>query len=262
MINNTYEYLSLQRRRALGDLPDMGCAIRVMNLINERIQISHDQKIGLDILDVGCAAGHFYRSFIRRGMNISTYTGIEIDSDMVNSAKDVWSNEIAEGKVSFINENIEQFSGDRKFGYVICVNAFMYFASAETALRKMMSMTQNYLIIRSYFTDANYRIIRAQTNKNHDKSNLDEVNVFDAQGNMLCYDFWNIYSQSYIQSVIIKIDPCAEISWIEDKNVVSSIEEESKLSLHKRGATEIFSGHEISYPFFLPWKYLVISFQN
>ena len=89
---------------------------------------------------------------------------------------------------------------------------------------------------------------------------LNEIDVFDEHGNILCYDFWNIYSYTYIESLITRIDPTARIKWIEDNNVIASIEEESNLGFSKRGATEIFEGHEISYPFFLPWKYLVISY--
>jgi SAM-dependent methyltransferase len=261
MINNTEEYISLQRKRAEGLLPDMGCSIRVTNLVNARTGTNDEQKQELDILDVGCATGHLYRTFIRRGVNISTYTGLEIDRGMVEAANEVWSGEIHKGKMEFINEDIEQFGGDRKFDFVICVNAFMYFASAEKALRKLMNMTLHHLIIRSYFTDFNYRIARAQTKQNHDKARLDEIDVFDAEGRMLCYDFWNMYSHSYIEALVAKIDPNAQIEWVEDENFLASIEEEGKLEVvKKRGATEIFQGQEISYPFFLPWRYLVVSY--
>lgn len=262
MIDNTDEYIFLQKNRALGTLPDMGCAIRVSDLINERVGIKDGEKVEVNILDVGCATGHFYRTFIRQGLGISNYTGLEIDSGMVKAAKEVWSGEVKEGKVGFINEDIEKFYDDRKFDFVICINAFMYFTSIEEVLRKLMRMTRFHLIIRSYFTDSNYRIIRAQTKQNHDKAMLHEIDVFDEQGNMLCYDFWNIYSHTYIESLVKKIDPSARIEWIEDNNIITSIEEEANLGISKRGATEIFGGHEISYPFFLPWKYLVVTYSH
>jgi SAM-dependent methyltransferase len=259
MIENTEAYISLQKKRAIGTLPDMGCAIRVASLINERVGARNGPKREVDVLDVGCATGHFYRTFIRQGMNISRYTGLEIDPSMVKAANEVWINEITEGKMSFINEDIEQFDDDKKFDFVVCVNAFMYFASAKKALKKLMSMARYHLIIRSYFTDSNFRIMRAQTTQNHDKARLDEVDVFDVEGNMLCYDFWNMYSHSYMEALVTDVAPNARIEWVEDKNVIASIEEEEKLKVVKRGATKVFEGHEISYPFFLPWKYLVIS---
>jgi len=261
MIENTEEYIALQRNRAMGALPDMGCAIRVANLIKERVVSNDGRKREVDILDVGCAAGHFYRTFVHQGLEISNYTGLEIDPAMVNVANEVWSSDSHAGKVSFINEDIERFEGGGKFDFVICVNAFMYFSSARKALEKLLRMTESHLIIRGYFTDSNYRIIRAQTKQNHDKARLDESEVFDLQGNMLSFDFWNMYSYSYIESLVEELDPKAKFEWVDDKNVIASIEEEGKLRVSKRGATELFGGHEISYPFFLPWKYLVVSYE-
>ncbi len=244
----------------MGSLPDMGCALRVASLIEEMTVKLNKNQGEVDILDVGCATGHFFHTFLRRGLPISKYVGLEIDQTMLGAAAEVWADEIQQGKVAFINEDIEGFSDEIKFDFVICVNAFMYFASAEKALRNLMKAARYHLIIRSYFTDANYRIVRAQTKQNHEKSHFDEVDVFDEQGNMLCYDFWNMYSHSYIESIVAKINPNAKLEWVEDNNVFSSIEEERNLNLMKRGATELLGGREISYPFFLPWKYLVISF--
>jgi SAM-dependent methyltransferase len=187
---------------------------------------------------------------------------LEIDPAMVNSANEVWSSDSREGNVSFINEDIERFEGSGKFDFVICVNAFMYFSSARKALEKLLRVTGRHLIIRGYFTDSNYRIIRAQTKQNHDKATLDESEVFDSQGNMLCFDFWNMYSYSYIESLVEELAPKAKLQWVEDKNLIASIEEEGKLSVSKRGATELFGGYEVSYPFFLPWKYLIVSYES
>jgi hypothetical protein len=101
--------------------------------------------------------------------------------------------------------------------------------------------------------------MRAQTKANHDKSQFDEIDVFDESGGMLCYDLWNIYSCSYIAALVAKINPRAKLEWIEDGNVRSSMEQERKLNVTKRGATEVLEGHEVSYPFILPWKYLSIT---
>ena len=46
--------------------------------------------------------------------------------------------------------------------------------------------------------------------------------------------------------------------WLEDRNVLESLEQERELSIQKRGATEVLQGQEISYPFILPWKYLAV----
>ena len=259
MITNTDAYVSLMKDRAAGRLPDMGCALRVAELIQQRQADLHADTPAPEILDVGCATGHFYRTFVKQGLCPKKYTGLEIDPGMVNAAREIWATELQKGAVEFINDDLERFPSTRKFDFVICVNAFMYFASAKKALQNLLQATRHHLIVRSYFTDANYRIVRAQTKQNHDKSAVEETDVFDESGNMLCYDFWNVYSFSYIEAVVSRIAPVARVEWVDDRNVLSSLEQERTLQLAKRGATEIWNGQEISYPFILPWKYLCIS---
>jgi SAM-dependent methyltransferase len=243
--------------RAAGKLPDMGCALRVAQVIEEHW--SEPAGRPPSILDVGCATGHFRRTFERRGLPVGRYVGLEIDPAMVRAATTIWGSEIASGKVAFINEDLERFDGDESFDIVICVNAFMYFASAKKALANLLRAARGgRLFVRSYFADDNYRIIRAQTKLNHDKARLSELEVFDDDGNMLSYDYWNIYSRTYIEQLVALLAPTATVAWLEDRNVVESIEQERGLNIKKRGATEVMQGCEVSYPFILPWKYLSV----
>lgn len=217
------------------------------------------RRSGMRLLDVGCATGHFRRTFVGRGLPLARYVGLEIDPAMVRAGSEVWSAEIDSGAVRFVNADLESFESDDTFDVVICVNAFMYFASAKRALRNLLRAARGgYLFVRSYFMDANYRIIRAQTALNHDKSSVSELDVFDDNGDIRCYDFWNIYSQTYIEQLIALLAPGAKVAWLPDKNVLSSLERERELSVKKRGATEVINDHEVSYPFILPWKYLAV----
>lgn len=258
IIHNTSDYISLLRGRAEGRLPDMGCALRVSALIKDVADGPPEAPVPVDILDVGCGAGHFYATFLRQHVPVAKYVGLEIDPGMVDAARDVWAAEVKSGAVEFLNQDLETFAGPDTYDVVICINAFMYFASAATALANLMRVTRRHLIIRSYFADSNYRIVRAQTAQNHDKAPLNEIDVFDDDGNIRCYDFWNIYSYSYIEALVAKIDPRARVVWLDDENLLASVEEERALNVHKRGATEVVAGQEVSYPFILPWKYLWI----
>ena len=258
MINNTADYVSLLRDRAAGSLPDMGSALRVSALI----QAAKRRRFGKDaveILDVGCGAGHYYRTFMRENLAISKYVGLEIDPAMVQAARDVWASELTSGAVDFIVQDLESSDLKDKFDFVICMNAFMYFSSARRALANLLSATRHNLIIRSYFTDSNYRIIRAQTKQNHDKATLDEMDAFDEDGNILCFDFWNIYSYSYIEALVRRLSPHATLEWLEDENPLDSLEQERNLNIQNRGAKRVLEGYEVSYPFILPWKYLSIT---
>jgi SAM-dependent methyltransferase len=259
MIDNTNEYVALMRERAKGALPDMGCALRVTSLIKQILRDRFEGDGVRNVLDVGCAAGHFLRTFTRQNLRFSRYVGLEIDAAMVAAAQEIWAEEIRAGSASFVNRDLERFSPDGQFDFVICINAFMYFASAKRALANLLKATRRHLIVRSYFTDANYRIARAQTRLNHDKSAVDEIDAFDEDGNMRCFDYWNMYSKTYIAALVASIRPGATIQWLEDENVLSSLEEERRLKVSKRGATEVLGGLEVSYPFILPWQYLFVT---
>jgi len=259
MILNTNDYVSLMRDRADGSLPSMGSAIRLAELLSEDISSSGGRTEHVSLLDVGCATGHYLRAFREKEIPLNKYCGIEIDPAMVSVANDIWRNEIDRGEVEIINVDIDQLQMDESFDYVLCMNAFMYFPSAMKTLSKLLSLAKKRVLIRSYFSEANYRIIRPQTQINHDKSSVDEADAFDDDGNIPESDLWNIYSFAYIESLVAKLNCSAKVEWVDDNNRLGSIIEEEHFQLEKRGATQVISGMEVSYPFILPWKYLSIT---
>ena len=99
------------RRRAAGTLPDMGCALRVAQIIKEHWTGLADRPPR--VLDVGCATGHFRRTFDRFGLGVDRYVGLEIDPAMVHAGTEVWREEIAAGSVQFINDDLERFRSAR-----------------------------------------------------------------------------------------------------------------------------------------------------
>ena len=256
MIDNTSEYISIQAKRAEGVLPEMGSSKRVLQIVLERNQ---NFKNNFSVADIGCATGHLYKSFLKRNMNVSKYLGIEIDPNMIAEGIRIWKESILEKKVFFKNSNIEYLNSDEQFNFVICLNAFMYFSNVKKAFEKMLDITGNFLIIRGYFCNQNYRILRPQTIENHDKSKVSELDIYNEDGTIKIYDQWNIYSFSFIEKILNKIDKNLNIEWVEDNNPVETILEEESLNLKKRGATEIYNNMEVSYPFIQPWKYLIIS---
>jgi len=262
MIYNTDSYVALMRARADGSLPDMGSALRLVDILRRHVVTARAHDGHVELLDVGCAAGHFFRTFIRNGIPLTKYWGVEIDPAMIAVALRVWKNEILEGNAGFVNADIMDFTPGQKFDFVICMNAFMYFPSPKAALERMIAATRKRLLIRSYFTDSNYRIIRAQTKSNHNKSEIEEIQAFDDEGNIRKFDLWNIYSFEYIEALVKTICPQARLEWLDDNNMVEAIAAEERLNIHKRGATQIISGYEVSYPFILPWKYLSLELDN
>ena len=254
--SNTSQYIELMKKRALGELPEMGSAKRTLEILLERNLLNSD---GNSIIDIGAATCHYLRTFKNNDIKIENYTGIEEDELMVKAGKEAWSDLINEGQLSINLGLADTFNLKRKFDICICINAFMYFESPYKSLRNMIKHTKNNLLIRGYFSETSYRILRSQTSAHNDRVKISEADSFDKEGNILCYDYWTIYSRDYITNVVKEIDPNASLEWIENKNDFNSIHKEKELNVEKRGATTILENMEISYPIILPWEYLLIS---
>ena len=250
------DYIELMRNRALGALPDMGCAIRISEIIQALKKESGDQSIDR-LIDVGCATGHYFRTFQNMNLPIREYIGVDIDKDMIASAKSVWRENIENGRMRFLQDDIESPNPLDKADILICMNSFMYYKSAKKVLEKFLKSSK-IILIRSLFADSNFRILRGQSNQNNDAVDIDELELFSESGDLKSADFWTIYSFSYIERLVKQINPRADVVWLKDQNKIDSIQAESKLGVVKRGGTQVIGGYEISYPILQPWEILQI----
>jgi SAM-dependent methyltransferase len=252
------EYVELMRKRAAGELPDMGCALRIGEVIKELVSKRHEEGTIDRLLDIGCATGHYYRTFSRMGIHMDEYVGLEIDADMVSAAEDVWQREMMQGKVRFVHDDIESPTALDEADVLVCANSFMYYNSAKRVLAKFLRSAKH-IVIRSYFAEGNYRIIRGQSAQNNDRVNVDELDLFSESGDILVGDFWNIYSFTYIERLVRMLNGGAHVQWLKDENKIESMNAESELGVAKRGGTQVIGGYEISYPLLQPWEILVIT---
>ena len=256
--SNINQYVGLMEQRARGLLPEMGSAIRLCEVMKE---------LGINdapfmLMDIGCATGHYFKSLTSRSLTPTKYIGVDIDPYMIEAARNVWSTELESGTMEFLCGDAEYLPKPAlpTVDHIICMNAFMYFISAEKALEYMISHVRKSIIIRGYFTESSFKIIRSQTSQSHDYSKIGEADSIDREGNFKCFDLWNIYSYGYIESLVSRLSSDRlSVSWIDDKNIQSSISEEEDLGVQKRAGTQLIGGHEVSYPIIQPWKYLVIS---
>jgi SAM-dependent methyltransferase len=247
------DYVELMRQRAAGELPDMGCALR----LGEIIKSISSAPIGR-LIDVGCATGHYYRTFRGMGIEIGEYVGVEIDANMVAAAKTVWRDELATGQMRFVLDDIESPSPLDQCDFLVCANSFMYYRSAKRVLRKFIGAAK-VALIRSYFADSNFRIIRGQSAQNNDRVQIDELELFSEAGDLVSADFWTIYGFTYIKRLVASLNPRANVEWLPDQNKTESIEAEARLGVAKRGGTQVIGGYEISYPLLQPWEILRVT---
>ena len=255
---NINQYVDVMEKRARGILPEMGSAIRLC----EVMMGLGVNKVPFTLMDIGCATGHYYNSFVSRSISPEKYIGLDIDSSMIEVANNVWDRELSSGLMDFQCGNPEDLPrpSSPTVDYIVCMNAFMYFVSAEKALEYMISHAKKSIVIRGYFAENTFKIMRSQTTENHDSSSVKEVDSIDRDGRIVCFDFWNIYSFSYIEGLVSKITSNGfSVEWLDDKNYQGSIKEEEHLGVQKRAGTQLINGYEVSYPIIQPWKYLIIS---
>ena len=258
MILNTKDYLDLMEKRAKGLLPEMGSAQRIAQLIQSFVNHNEYDISHQKIIDIGSATGHYLRSIKNQGLDFHEYMGLDIDQNMIEIGTKVWGNKCGNTTISFFTHNFDDDIDVPESDFSMCMNAFMYFKSPKRAIRKLMSSTNKAIFIRSYFDDSSYRILRPQTIDNHDKSNISTLDAFDINGDIPVFDMWNIYSTKFIEACVNELNPNAKVYWEQDKNLIDSMQEEDKLKLDKRGATTVLNNMEISFPFILPWRYLII----
>ena len=109
--SNLSEYVDLMKKRAMGELPEMGSAKRTVEILLERNLLKEKNN---KIIDIGCATCHYLRTFLNFDVNIDLYTGVEIDPAMVEAAKYAWSNELKNNKLTVFNSDVENFNINKK----------------------------------------------------------------------------------------------------------------------------------------------------
>lgn len=254
-LQNNKEYIKIMLNRANGNLPEMWSSKQTAEILRDKV---FKDSQSYNILDVGGATGHYYRSFFEDP--VKKYTVLEIDENMVNAGIDYWKNTKHSEKIDFINQDFEKINNISILpDIIICINAFMYFSSIKSVLKKFIKFSNKYILIRSYFSENTYRIIRSQSEYNHDSLIISEYENILENGNFQNYDYWNIYSINLVESILKNDFKSVKWEWIE--NMINELELKNEKSLikEKRGSTEVFNNFEISFPFLLPWKYLLIT---
>ena len=137
----------------------------------------------------------------------------------------------------------------------------MYLTNIKNVVEKLSKTEIPFTIVRGYFCETSYRIIRSQDSSYHDQAKLDPISNLDRNGSYKSFDYWNTYSFELIEQLVRANSKTAEITWFDDvkiSNRNNAMTDEEKFGVPKRGGTETYNGMEISFPFIQPWKFLVI----
>ena len=237
---------ALYYKSAIGELGEMESAKAICKIIDPLYEK------GTKVLDVGCGAGHYLRSFKARVDEKMNYTGDDGTEYFVKLAKKAFGKNYKFLKGDIFNLQFKK----NEFDLVICSNVILHLPPPPAkAISELIRGAKKYVVIRTVFGERNYIIkeVRNVSEKNKSvKKSL--LNIFDKEGQPLSYNFFNMYSEQYFRDVIFKIDKNIKIKIVCD-------DDWKPFDNRIKGgdtATRIVDGKQVSGNLILNWKFIIL----
>ncbi len=233
--NHEVELRTYQRAR--GELPEMECAKQLADLV-------HDvYKPGARVLDVGCAAGHFYRSLKNRVDEDIRYTGLDATEEYIRSAREIFEGESPEFLVGDIFELPESIG---TFEVVFCCNLLLHLPDFRVPIRNLLERTERYCFIRTLIGERTLLARYLYEDK------------FDASGAPTNYVHQNTYSFDLLDSYVRSIGDY-DVQLIDDRFDAASINAEYDSHKDAQAAvTRVLGQQQVSGNLIFEWKWLRI----
>ena len=242
------DYLNISINRSKGKLPDMEVAKAFSKMLKKM------KSKNLSILDVGCLTGHFNRTFEKYLNRKFTYTGIDPWKIHIDAANKVWKNsDNTKFKIGWAQKI--PFS-KKLFDVVICSNVLTHIPEIKKPLKEMLRSTKKFLILRTPVHDKSYRIQMVLNSKWFKYTKVKPKDEFDDRGEPRVYEYYDVHSRDYLESVIKKIHPKAKITFLKDTFFLKrNIQNKNEKKLNK---TMIINGQQVSDLLILPHYFVII----
>ncbi len=245
-INNAKVYY----KRATGSSPEMEVSKAMANILKNKVKKDNN------ILDIGCASGHFYRSLKKRIKKKFYYTGVDPYKIFIDKAKSAWKNE---NNVKFKIANIYDLPFKKNnFEISFCSNVFIHLNDVIKPLKEIIRVTKKTVVIRTVLFDVSYKIQCVYNNKWWKDTNVKPEDEFDKNGNPKAFSYFNILSFDYLIRNIKKIHPKAKVKIVKDnyfdkKKISRSIKSEKRPL-----ATKIIGNDQVSGCILQPHYFVII----
>ena len=240
-------------KRATGELPEMECSKAVAAILSGYVKSEES------ILDVGCGAGHYYRSLKNKITVPFRYTGVDPYQILLDKARKAWESET---EVSFRLADIHSLPfEDDSFDYVMCNNVITHIPDIRKPLGELIRVASKRIIIRTPIYDKSYRIQLVYSNDWWPYTDVVPEDEFDENGQPRAFSYFDIHSQEFFTSVIKSHLPNANISYTKDDNFDA---ENLNESANKEGMiqpTRVIDGMQVSGCIILPHHFVEITKQ-
>lgn len=233
-------------KRSKGDLPEKESSKSYAKLLERRKII----KPGDHILDIGCATGHFYRSFRRILPYDFSYTGIDSNFQYLQwggQAYDVSS------KCNFLHGDALNMPFQNSSYDIVIVNLFHFFPRIDEALGEALRVAKRNLIWRTPIGEVNY-IIKTIYDQSFEK-----IGALSPERNDFEHSLYMLYSKDYIKGLVASLG--GKITFIERDIDFGEFDNTVLEEFKHIPATKTVNGLQINGNLILDWHYIGIECQ-
>ena len=234
-------------KRSVGELPEKESSKSYANLLNKKCIY----KKGESYLDIGCATGHFLKSFRRIVDEDFNYTGIDATPHYLQWGAEIFG---LSDNCSFVHcDTLNLPFKDKSFDNVI-VNLFHFFPRVDEALKEVFRVCRGRVIWRTPIGEINYMC------KMIYNDSFQELGVLTPERNDFDHSVYMIYSKPYIKDLIESLG--AEVEFIERDEDFEAFDNTSLEEMRHFTSTKTVGGMQVNGNLILDWQYISIDCRN
>jgi SAM-dependent methyltransferase len=238
------EYGDLFFRRAVGEVPEMesskAAAKRMADLV----------RAGDTVIDVGCGAGHYYRSLRKAIQQSFNYIGVDQTPYYIARATEAYKDDI---NASFKVGDIYDLPMNDSLGDVVmCNNVLLHLPNVAKPLTELVRVAKRYLLIRTLIGPKSYIVM--------DVAPVADGRDFDEAGVPTAFHYLNIYSENYIRHILSGVPRVRDIAFAIDTDFdAARIADTGEILSGAWDVTRVVNGTQVSGMIIQPWTWVTVT---
>lgn len=230
-------------KRAKGELPEKESSKSYARFLKRHGLYSPEDTL----LDLGCATGHFLRSFRRLLDPNVLYTGIDTHFPYLQWGKEVYR---IDRYCNFVHGDVLEMPFlDNSFDIII-VNLFHFFPRIDDPLREAMRVGRKTVVWRTPIGQVNYVVKIIYNNT------FDEIKVITPEREDFDYSLYMLYSLEYIKGLVTYLG--GKVILMERDTDFEDFDNTVLEEFKHVPATKTVHGMQINGSLALDWHYIVI----
>lgn len=244
--DNLEEYGEYFFKIATGEFPEMYSSLALCDILKKIY------RRRMKFLDVGCGGGHFLRSLRDRIDEDIDYLGVDRTKRYIDYARKAFRHD----ELFRVGDIFNLPFDDKTFDVVIATNIILHLPpNPLRAVAELIRVSKKYTIIRTVLGERNYIIQEVRSKRELHQGSDGNKELFLEDGTPLLFNYFNMYTHSYMKSMIKKILPSAKIEIVTDK----SFKNFDNRKLTTKTGTKVINGVQVSGNLLLDWNFIIIT---